>query len=88
MRRIIWSEPAIRDLAEIRTYIAHDNPLAAAKTAERLLVAASKLEAFPLRGRTIGRGLRQLSTVYPYLIRYRVRPDYVEIMSVRHGARR
>ena len=48
--------------------------------------AIKDLEVFPLRGRVIGRGLRELVTVRPYIIRYRIRSDTVQIIRIRHGA--
>jgi toxin ParE1/3/4 len=53
----------------------------------RLLSAASALDAQPQRGRPIGKGRRELTTIPPYLIRYRVDDQIVSILEVRHGAR-
>jgi len=32
------------------------------------------------------RGLRELTIIHPYLIRYRVRNDTVLVLRIRHGA--
>jgi toxin ParE1/3/4 len=87
VRRLSWSPRAIYDLREIRSYIAQFDPAAASRIADRLIAATAKLERFPRIGREVSSGVRQLSTVRPYLIRYRVADDRVEILSVRHGAR-
>jgi toxin ParE1/3/4 len=51
------------------------------------MAAGQALDVQPLRGRPISGGRRELTTVYPYLIRYRVKATGVEILEVRHGAR-
>ncbi|MGE3782005.1 MAG: type II toxin-antitoxin system RelE/ParE family toxin [Alphaproteobacteria bacterium] len=69
--------------------MARFNPAAAEKLAERLLAAGDSLVSFPNRGRPIPDSqLRELTVVYPYVIRYRVAADHVWILRVRHGARR
>lgn len=85
---IIWSESAIADLAGIRAYIGQFNPFAARRMAEALIAAGSGLVDFPERGRSTGRGLRELTVVWPYVIRYRVEDERVVILRVRHGKRR
>jgi toxin ParE1/3/4 len=85
---VIWTELAISDIRLIRSYIAQFNPKAAADMASRLLAAGDSLTDQPERGRHIGARRRQLAAVWPYLIRYRVTPDAVYVLRVRHGARR
>lgn len=63
------------------------NPKAALRLADRIIGAAESLSEFPERGRIVGQGVRQLSLIYPYLIRYRFADGEVTILSVRHGAR-
>jgi len=59
------------------------------RLAERLSAAGDSLSFFPDRGRPVrGTGLRELTVVYPYIIRYRITADHVRILRVRHGARR
>lgn len=88
MRRLIWSTDAIDDLRAIRSYIAEANPGAASRVAAALADAANALVAFPDRGRPIRPGVRELTTVRPYIIRYVVLPDEVRIAFIRHSARR
>ncbi len=84
---VIWSPRAERDLALIHDHIAADRPMAAARFAQRLREAGNRLGDFPDAGRAQGAG-RVLVTVAPYLIRYRVRPDGVVILRIKHGAQR
>ena len=87
-RRIVWSEPARNDLQSIRAYIGQFNPGAAQLMATRILAAAENLAERAERGRPIGKGRRELTIVWPYLIRYRIAGDAVLILRIRHGARR
>lgn len=88
MRHLIWARKAQADLAEIRAYIASDNPEAADRIADQIRLAAELLLDFPRKGRPAKRGFRLIIARYPYLIRYRVRGDEIEIARVYHGARR
>jgi plasmid stabilization system protein ParE len=57
--------------------------------AEALRAAGDSLANFPHRGRRVrGTSLRELVSVSPYIIRYRVAEDEVVILRVRHSARR
>lgn len=84
---IVWSPNAIGHLADLRAYIARDNPNAAARTAAILLAAVDRLRELPNLGRP-GRvsGTREL--VVPgtrYVIAYRIRGERLEIIAVFHG---
>ena len=87
--QVIWAPAALQDVAQIHGYIARFNPSAAERLAERLLAAGDLLVSFQNRGRLVPGGqLRELTVIYPYVIRYRVAADHVRIRRVRHGARR
>ncbi|HYU14021.1 MAG TPA: type II toxin-antitoxin system RelE/ParE family toxin [Stellaceae bacterium] len=87
--QVIWSPAALREISQIYHYIAQFNPHAAIKLAEELFTAGDSLVTFPSRGRPVpGTALRELTVVYPYIIRYRVADDHVRILRVRHGRRR
>ena len=87
--QVIWAPAALQDVAQIYGYVARFNPSAAERLAERLLAAGDSLVSFPNRGRPVPGGqLRELTVVYPYVIRYRIAADHVRILRVRHGARR
>ena len=76
---IIFSAEALADLTEIRAYIGQDNPFAASRIAVQLIAACDRLEYLPERG-------REITTVWPYVIVYRIRGDDVDIIRIRHGA--
>jgi toxin ParE1/3/4 len=85
--RLSISGDALRDMISIHAYIAQDNPPAAARTARRLDNACMGLCDFPHIGRP-GRvlGTRELVSVRPYVIVYRLRPGVVEIVRIWHAA--
>lgn len=87
MAKVDWTVEATSDVIAIRTYIAQFHPSAAERMAKRLIEAALSLENLPNRGRPTEHGFRELLTIRPYIIRYRVYGDQVTILGVRHGAR-
>lgn len=86
MRRIVWTDEAVGNLEAIVTYISAFNPAAAARLAERLIAVADSLAEFSERGRDAGEGRREMTIVWPYVLRYRVSGDAVFILRIRHGA--
>ena len=83
------SAAAGRQLQEVFDYTTvHRAPLAAQRQANRILEALSQLEHTPLIGRPSPKGTRELVTVPPYVIRYRVMGRRVFVVRIRHGARR
>ncbi|MGA3328435.1 MAG: type II toxin-antitoxin system RelE/ParE family toxin [Terriglobia bacterium] len=88
--RIVWDPRAVRDLQEIREFIAADKPVAAAHVAERIISSIQRLTDFPLLGRlTKQPGIRALTlSGIPYVVYYHLWADEVEILAVFHGARR
>lgn len=87
MAEVVWTRRSLADLDAIRTYIGAFSPLASQRFALRLIAAGEALSAQPDRGRALPGGCRELTIVPPYLIRYRVRGEVVEVLTVRHGAR-
>ena len=85
---VVLTRLAISDIAWTRTYIARFNPMAADRMARRLREAALSLSSFPDRGRLRPDGLRELTIIFPYLIIYRVEPNRITIVTIRHGARK
>ena len=86
--RIEWSARSRGDLDAIRAYVEQHAPFAALRLADALIETAESLANHPHRGRTVYGAVRELVVVRPYLIRYRVTIDAVQIMRIRHGARR
>lgn len=85
---IVWLSLAVRDLTEIRSYIAAENPATARKVADRIKQSVSQLGEMLNIGR-VGRvfGTRELViSPTPYIVAYRVSKNQVEILRVLHGA--
>jgi toxin ParE1/3/4 len=87
--QVVWTEPALDGITRSYDYIFAFNPRAAAHMAEALFAAGDSLVQFPHRGRPVrGTAMRELVSVSPYIIRYRIDGDTVVILRVRHSARR
>ena len=86
MRKIVWTDEAVGHLEAIVTYISTFDSAAAARLAARLLHVADSLAVFSERGRDAGAGMREMTIVWPYILRYRVSGDTVVILRIRHGA--
>jgi addiction module RelE/StbE family toxin len=88
--RVRFTKGAFADLEEIHSYIAADNPVAAAAVVRRVEQLLARLADFPAIGHPSERqGFRVLPLGrYPYLIFYEVTDTAVVIHHVRHGARR
>jgi plasmid stabilization system protein ParE len=89
--RVEIKDPAIADLAEIVSYIAQDNPKAAATVGNNLLDAVLSLARNPQKGSAYPKlaNIRKL-TVRPFKIFYRVNDarKAVEVLRFWHSARR
>eukprot|EP01035_Chromulina_nebulosa_P004687 gene4686-6399_t len=88
MRRIVWSPTAIRDLAKIRAFVARFSPVAAARITSDLQAAGETLAAHADRGSPAPGGTRELATLRPCLIRYRVTTDDIRIIRKPSRSRR
>jgi addiction module RelE/StbE family toxin len=88
--KVVWTEQAWERLLEIETFIARDNPAAAAKLVDKLIERGDALARHPDRGRTVpeipGAGLREL-IVGNYRMVYRRGSKIVEILTVFEGHR-
>ena len=87
--QVVWTETALRGVWRAYDYLVDFSPRAAASLAESLLAAGDSLATFPHRGRPVrGASMRELATVNPYIIRYRIDGKTVIILRVRHMSRR
>jgi toxin ParE1/3/4 len=88
--RLVWTEPALLDLLDLRTYLANDNPVAAARQVAYVLATVKRLSDFPEIGRPGRReGTRELVVGRtPYIVPYRIVPDRIDVLRVLHGRRR
>lgn len=87
MAQIVWLNEAIDQLDVIAAYIRLFDPAAARRVVTRLIALGESLSEFPNRGRPVGNGIREMTTVPPYILRYEVVGDLVFIRGIRHGAR-
>jgi addiction module RelE/StbE family toxin len=88
--KVVWLQRALRNLEDAATWIAQDNPPAAARLVARIKQATEQLASHPASGR-LGRtaGTRELVIAgLPYIIAYRVHADQVDILRVLHTSRR
>lgn len=88
--KLAWYFKAELDLERAGDYIRLDNPNAADEVEHRLRTVVNHLTMFPDAGR-VGRvkGTREVVIPeYPYLIRYRVKGDTVQILRIFHTSRR
>lgn len=85
-----WLRRALQNLDDEAAWIAQDSPQSAAAFVAHLLASAEMLATHPHMGHP-GRvpGTRELVvTRFPYILPYRVRSRYVEILRVFHTARK
>ena len=85
-----WSPRSVDDLEAIHDFIARDSSRYADLVSQRIVAAAERLVEFPEIGRIVPEvgesRLREL-IVRPFRIVYRVRVDFVEIVTVFRGSR-
>ena len=86
---------AAQDIHEICSYIERDSPQNSAAVAQALFDSIDSLELLPHRFRVHEHRTDPAKTVHampvsPFIVYYRVleRNDVVEVITVRHGARR
>jgi plasmid stabilization system protein ParE len=85
--KVIWSPLALDRVSEAAEYIARDDPLAAEEWLSGILDAAERLSNFPRRGRLVPEAGRQdVREIYfgNYRIIYRIEPNRIAILTVRH----
>jgi plasmid stabilization system protein ParE len=89
--RLLYTQRALNDLAEIVGYIAEDDPDAASRFGTSLLDYLELLRTYPRIGPPIRDRLHVRRLVHsPILIYYTVRQEdhTVEVLHLRHAARR
>ena len=89
--KVLITDNALADLREIVQFVAHDDPTAALRLGEKLIVRAMGLATMPGRFplHDPKRGIRKLS-LPPYLVFYTcdTAAGLVNILHFWHGARR
>ena len=90
--KLVWTDPSLAHLAEIRTYIAEQDPAAAAgaRVVVRIHNATrDTLSASPYAGRP-GRveNTRELVVARtPYIVAYRIAAGRITVLAVIHSSR-
>ena len=85
-----WTVKARHRLQQLHDHIAEDQPENAQRFVDRLTRRADALAEHPLTGRVVEQYQRDdIREVYEgrYRMIYRVLPDRIDILTVRHGAR-
>ena len=88
MAEVLWRQEALDQLDAIIAYIKLFDPVAAVETGARLFALGESLTDFPNRGRAAENGLREMVTVTPYILSYRVEGNEVSIVELRHSRQR
>jgi plasmid stabilization system protein ParE len=89
--RLVYTEKAVNDFAEIFGQIADDDPVAASSFGRSLKGHVHLLTRFPHMGSTMRKRPRVRKLIHSlYLIYYRVHESerLVEVLHIRHGARK
>ena len=81
---LVWTAGAAERVVEMGEAIARDQPIAAADWIERILTSVERLKRFPLSGRVVPDDYREV-VVAGVRVVYRVRPEAVVIVAVRHS---
>jgi len=89
--KLFWTRLALADLAALHEYVSADDPMAADRMLDRiLLLAETQLPRMPQSG-CLGRvpSPRELVvTGTPYFLPYRIVGETIQVLRVIHGARR
>jgi plasmid stabilization system protein ParE len=89
--RLLYTQKALNDLAEIVGHIAEDDAEAASRFGSSLLDHIDLLARFPRMGGIIGKRKRVRKLLHsPILVYYQVNEDtrVIEVLHLRHGARK
>lgn len=91
MPRLIWSAPALRDVARLHRFLAAKDPGAARRAIKAIRDGVKMLERHP----SAGRPLADLPAVFrewpvefgagTYVVQYRIEDDEVVLLAVRHS---
>ncbi|MBU0694020.1 MAG: type II toxin-antitoxin system RelE/ParE family toxin [Candidatus Omnitrophica bacterium] len=88
--KIVWSDPAILDLENIKNYIAKDSPYYASIFVEKIIEAIDKLSSFPSIGRIVpefnNKNIREVIYQH-YRVIYQTTQETIFILTVIHGGR-
>jgi toxin ParE1/3/4 len=89
--RVLYTQKALNDLAEIIRHIAEDDPETASRFGSSLAAHVELLVRFPRMGTLIRKRPRVRKLLHsPFLVYYHVREARreIEVLHIRHGARK
>ena len=90
MAELKWTEQALSDVEAIAIYIARDSTFYAQAFAQKIFDTVQQLEIFPESGRMVPelnqQNIREI-VIGSYRVIYRVKNNYVEILTVYHSSR-
>jgi plasmid stabilization system protein ParE len=89
--RILFTQEALKDLAEIIGHIAEDDDEAASRFGDSLLDHVELLTRYPRMGGEIRKRSRVRKLLHsPVLVYYQIREDrkLIEVLYFRHGSRK
>ena len=89
--KVVYTDEALSDLDDIFRYIAEQYPGTLTRFQTRLRTAAARISAWPSSAPRVHNysELRMVNLApYPYRLFYRVKEDRIEVLHVRHAARR
>jgi len=92
MTAVIWSPKSLRDLDDIKAYVAQRNPTAAQRLVKKIVRRMDRIELFPNSGSNVeeddSRRYRQvLQGNYRVIYRYDAGSDTAFVVTVIHAAR-
>jgi toxin ParE1/3/4 len=87
---IHWSPEAVADFVGIVQFIRQDSAAAASRVARSIDEGIAQLKTFPNQGRPgrIAGTCELLFPPLPFVVVYRVKESFVEIVRILHGAQR
>jgi toxin ParE1/3/4 len=88
--KVVWTEAALADLADILAYTAEHHPSLVAPIERRIRSVAARVGRWPESARAVEQrpDVRVAPLVrYPYRVFYRLAGEAVEILHVHHAAR-
>lgn len=88
--KIVFTEPALSDIEDIRAYLAVHYPHVAPSVERRLRIVLTRIARWPESAPPVAErpGVRVVSLVrYPYKVFYHVKKQRIEILHIYHAAR-
>jgi len=85
--KVVFTEPALDDLDEIRRYLQSHYPSIVTSVEKRLRIVVARVSQWPERAPSVVErpGVRVALLVrYPYKIFYRITDEVVEILHIHH----